>query len=71
MEKQNMKKNLLKVQTVRCGNESAPNVYPIIDSHFHYDRLQTLARLRSLFAFLNDGPMSSPFSTCGLSQCGG
>ena len=43
----------------RFRNESAPYVYPIIDSYFHYDRLQALAGVRSLSTILNDGPMPS------------
>ena len=40
MEKLKKKRNPLKEQMVRYGNESAPNIHPIIDSHFYYDRLQ-------------------------------
>ena len=59
MEKQKLKRNLLKVQMLKCGDEPAPYVCPIIDSHFHYDRLQALAGVRSFSVILQDGPMPS------------
>ena len=59
MEKQKLRRNLLKVQMLKCGDEPAPYVCPIIDSHFHYDRLQALAGMRSFSAILQDGPMPS------------
>ena len=59
MEKHKLKRNLLKVQMLKCGNESAPYVCPIIDSHFHYDRLQALAGVRNLSAILKDGLIPS------------
>ena len=59
MEEQKLKRNLLKVQMLKCGDESAPYVCPIIDSHFHYNRLKALVGVRSLSPILEDGSMPS------------
>ena len=54
MEKQKLKRNLYKVQMLKCGSESAPYVCFIIDSDFHYDRLQALAGvIRSQFSMMD------------------